>query len=141
MRHRKKRTKLSRTKSHRRALFANMLKSLVEYEKIKTTLIKAKELKKLADSLIDLAKKDTLFSKREIKSKLMIRFNPLTCKEKRRAKAGDFSSYNIDRKIFKKLDMLKDRFKNRIGGYTRIIKTDFRKGDGASMCLIEFLED
>lgn len=139
MRHRKHTFKVGRTSSHRRCLIANMLKSLIEHGKIETTLIKAKELKRHADKIVTLAKKDTLASKRNIKSMLMIRYNPLTSKEKKKVKIGDFSSYNTDRRLQKNIEELKERFKERNGGYTRIIKKGFRIGDGAPKCIIEFI--
>jgi len=141
MRHLKRRSKLGRTSSHRRCMLANMLKSMIDKERIETTLVKAKELKRHADKMITLAKKDTISAKRLAKSKLMIRFNPLTSKEKRQVKnQQDLSSYNTDRKVIKKLfTELKDRFKERPGGYTRIIKKENRSGDGSPKCYIEYL--
>jgi len=139
MRHRKHTFKIGRTGSHKRCLIANMLKSLIEHNRIETTLVKAKELKRYADNVVTLLKKDTLASKRNIKSLLMIRFNTLTPKEKRAAKKGDFSAYNTDRKLQKNLEELKTRFPERNGGYTRIIKKDFRVGDGAPKCIIEYI--
>ena len=142
MRHLKRRSKLGKTSSHRRCMIANMLKSLIENGRIETTLPKGKELKRYADKIITLAKKDTISAKRLAKAKLMIRFNPLTSKEKRKVKEKDYSSYNVDRRVIKKLfSELKDRFLKRNGGYTRIIKTDKnRVGDGSKKCFIEFLE-
>lgn len=141
MRHLKRRSKLGKTSSHRRCMIANMLKSLIENERIETTLTKAKELKRHADKMITLAKKDTISAKRLVRSKLMIRFNPLTSKERRQIKNKDYSAYNIDRKVIKKLfTILKDRYKDRNGGYTRIIKKDVRIGDGSKTCIIEYLK-
>jgi len=142
MRHLKGRAKLGKTGSHKRCMIANMLKSLIDHGRIETTITKGKELKKHADKMITIAKKDTISAKRLAKSKLMIRFNPLTPKEKRQVKQNDLSSYNTDRKVVKKLfTELKDRFKERNGGYTRLIKKDeTRIGDGAKKCLVEFLE-
>ncbi len=143
MRHAKHTCKLSRTGSHRRCMFSNMLKSLIEHERIETTLAKAKELKRHADKMITLAKKDTIAAKRLAKARMMIRFNPLTSKDKRKVKKdNDTSSYNADRKVVKKLfSDLKDRFSNRNGGYTRIIKkSDVRIGDSADKCIIEFVQ-
>lgn len=137
MRHKKDTFKVGRTGSHRRAMIANMLKSLIEHGRIKTTKRKAEELKRYADRSITLAKND---SKRLLKSLLMLRYNRLSSKEKRRAKAGDISSYNTDRRVFKILEELKVRFLNRNGGYTRIIKSGCRVGDGAESVYIEFVE-
>lgn len=144
MRHLKRRSKLSITGSHKRCMIANMLKSLINEDRIETTLIKAKELKRHADKMITIAKKEDMISaKRQARAKLMIRYNPLTFKEKRKVKKdNDTSFYNIDRKVIKKLfTTLKDRFNDRNGGYTRIIKKDdFRKGDGSQKCIIEYLK-
>jgi len=143
MRHLKRRSKLSKTGSHKRCMIANMLKSLIENERIETTIVKAKELKRHADKMITIAKKENILSaKRQARAKLMIRYNPLTSKEKRKVKQNDLSSYNIDRKVIKKLfTNLKDRFVERNGGYTRIIKKNaFRRGDGTQKCLIEYLK-
>ena len=140
MRHAKRTFKLSRTGSHRRCMIANMLKSLIAAEQIITTTAKAKELRRHADKMITLAKKDSLAARRQAIAKLMIRYNPLTPKEKRAVKAGDLSSYNTDRKVIKKLfSELKDRYVSRNGGYTRIVKTDNRVGDAAESCLIEYI--
>ena len=137
MRHRKDTFKIGRTSSHNRCLIANMLKSLVEYEKIETTVRKAKKLKQEADKLVTLLKKENL---NDAKALLMIRFNKLSSKERKEVKDGNLRSCNGDRKVFKKLLTLKDRFLKRNGGYTRIIKKDFRVGDRAPLCYIEFVE-
>ncbi|NGX56878.1 MAG: 50S ribosomal protein L17 [Candidatus Anoxychlamydiales bacterium] len=142
MRHAKHTFKLSRTGSHRRCLIANMLKSLIDNERIVTTTAKAKELRRHADKVITYAKKDTLAAKRKVISKLMIRYNTLTPKEKRAAKNGNTSSYNVDRKVINKLFIdLKDRFKDRNGGYTRVLKLEApRVGDGGEKCIIEYIK-
>ena len=141
MRHRKHKFKVSRTASHNRCMIANMLKSLIENDKIETTLTKAKELRRHIDKVITLTKKDNLASKRNLKALLMLRFNKLTPKEKRKAKNNDLFAYNTDRKVFNKLSELKKRFQNRSGGYTRIIKKGFKVGDNAPLCYIEFVEE
>ncbi len=140
MRHRKQQTKLGRTTSHRRCLIANLLKALVQHGRIETTVVKAKELRRHADRLITLAKKNTLASRRRAIAKLMIRHNPLTSKEARAVKKGDLSSYNADRRIIEKLfDQLSQRYLERPGGYTRIIRKEQRKGDNAPLCMIEYI--
>lgn len=140
MRHRKNTIKLSRTSSHRRCLFANMLKSLIEHGRIETTVAKAKILKRYADKMVTLAKENTLATRRRAIAELMIRYNPLTPKEARAAKAGDKSSYNGDRIVVEKLfSEIGPRFTNRNGGYTRIVKTSRRLGDNAPSCIIEYL--
>ena len=141
MRHRKKTQKLQRTTSHRRALFANMLKSLVYYDRIKTTLPKAKALKSRADKLITLAKKNTLASRRTAIADLMIRYNKLDSKQMREAKNGDTTCYNIDRQVINKLfDVLSPGFSERQGGYTRIIPGKTRVGDNAKTCYLEWVD-
>lgn len=140
MRHLKDTCKLNRTSSHRRCMFANMLKSLIENERIETTLAKAKALRRHADSMITLAKKNSLASRRLAISQLMIRFNTLSDKEERAARNGDKSAYNTDRTVIEKLfTVLGPRFGTRNGGYTRIIKNRHRVGDGALTCFIEYL--
>lgn len=142
MRHRKDTFKLSRTPGHQRALIANMLKSLIMHERIETTLAKAKILRQHADKMVTLAKKGTLASRREAISHMQIRFNQLDSKEKRLAKEGDLSGYNEDRKVVKKLfETLGPRFTMRQGGYTRLIKGHTRVGDGAEVCIIEYLSE
>jgi large subunit ribosomal protein L17 len=123
-------------------MFANMLKSLVDNERIQTTVPKAKALRRYADRLVTMAKKNTLASRRQAIAELMIRFNPLTPKEHRAAKAGDTSAYNTDRRVIDKLfGELGTRFKSREGGYTRIIKGARRVGDNAQSCFIEYLSE
>lgn len=142
MRHLKNTCKLNRTTSHRRCMFANMLKSLVEHGRLETTIPKAKALRRYADQLITLAKKNTLPARRKVIAELMIQFNSLTEKEKRLAKNGDKSSYNGDRQVIDHLfGVLGPRFATRNGGYTRIIKQANRRvGDGTQLCFIEYLE-
>lgn len=142
MRHLNQTCKLNRTTSHRRCMFANMLKSLVTHERIQTTVPKAKALRRYADQLITLAKKGTLAARRQAIAELMIRFNPLTPKEQREAKEGNTQSYNDDRLVIAKLfDVLSTRFAQRKGGYTRIVKQGYRVGDNAQICTIEYLAD
>ena len=141
MRHRKRTVKLGRNASHRRCLMANMLKDLVAHGKIETTVAKAKELRRHADRLITLAKKNTLASRRAAIAKLMVNYNSLTSKETRAAKKGDLSSYNTDRKVMGKLfNELSQRFLERDGGYTRIIRKENRKGDSCPLCIIEYVQ-
>jgi large subunit ribosomal protein L17 len=142
MRHLKDTCKLNRTSSHRRCMFANMLKSLIENERIETTLAKAKALRRYADRMITLAKKNTLATRRKAIAEMMIRFNSLTDKQERAVRTGDISSYNTDRIVINKLfTELGPRFSNRQGGYTRIIRSSKRIGDNAQKCIIEYLND
>ncbi len=117
MRHGIKGRKLNRTSSHRKAMFANMAAALVKHEQIVTTLPKAKELKPFVDKLITLGKKGTLSSRRQAIA---------TMRDETQTK-----------KIF---DTLAERYKDRQGGYTRVLKAGFRYGDNAPMAVIEFVD-
>src|SRR3990167_598808 len=143
MRHRKHTFKVGRTGSHNRCMIANMLKSLVEHERIETTVTKAKELRMHADRLVTLAKKNTLATRRLAIARLMIRFNPLTPKEARELKNNPEADVcNGDRIVIGKLFTdLATRFADRAGGYTRIIRKGQRVGDNASTCFIEYLAE
>lgn len=142
MRHANVRSRLNRTTAHRRCLMANMLKSLIDNERIETTVPKAKQLRRYADKIITLAKKNTLATRRQAQAALMIRYNTLTPKEARAAKQGDYSSYNIDRRVVEKLFVeLGPRFLTRQGGYTRIVRLPYRQvGDNTQKCILEYLE-
>ena len=121
-------------------MIANMLKSLIEHGRIETTERKAKELKRHADRMVTLAKKNTLASRRKAIAELMIVYNQMTSKEAREQKKGTADHRNTDRKVIGILfGELAGRFAERNGGYTRIIKKDFRIGDNAPTCLIEYL--
>ena len=109
--------KLNKTSEHRKALFKNMLNSLIKYEQIKTTLPKAKFLKPQADKIITLGKKDSLHNTKILISQLQ-----------------DIKSANKVKKTLSK------RYEKRAGGYTRIIKAGFRYGDNAPMAIIEFVD-
>lgn len=139
MRHLNQTCKLNRTTSHRRCMFANMLKSLITNERIQTTVPKAKALRRYADRMITLAKKNTLASRRQAIAELMVRFNKLTPKQERLAKEGNTDAYNDDRLVIEKLFGLAERFAERNGGYTRITKLGYRVGDNAQTCYIEYL--
>jgi len=117
MRHRIAHRKLNRTSEHRKALFKNMLNSLIKYEQITTTLPKAKELKPKIDKVITLGKKKNLHAKKSLFSKLQ-----------------DKSSVN------KLVKTLSARYQNRKGGYSRIIKAGFRYGDDAPLAIIELVD-
>ena len=117
MRHKIGYRKLNRTSEHRKALFKNMLNSLIKYEQIVTTLPKAKELKPKIEKLITLGKKPDLNNKKNLFSKLQ-----------------DKSSV---KKIF---DTLSKRYASRKGGYSRVLKAGFRTGDDAPMAVIELVD-
>ena len=116
MRHRKSGRKFSRTSAHRKAMFRNMTASLVEHELIKTTLPKAKELRRVAEPLITLSKNDSVANRRLASSRL------------RDAAAVA--------KLFKELS---PRYNERPGGYLRILKCGFRAGDNAPMAFVELV--
>ena len=143
MRHRKNTIKLGRTSGHRRALVANMLKSLIEHERIVTSEAKAMILKRYADKMVTLAKENSLTSRRRAIAELRVHFNALTPKEARAAKKGDTSAYNGDRKVINKLfSNLGPRFAAREGGYTRVVKTaSLKRGDNSAKCIIEYLPE
>lgn len=116
MRHAVDHRKLGRDPAHRKALLRNLMNALVRSERIETTVAKAKELRRLADKLITLGKRDTTHARRRV-------FALLSDKE------------NTE-KIFAGLA---GRFGERAGGYTRIVRTDYRVGDGAEMAILEYL--
>ena len=117
MRHRIAHRKLNRTSEHRKALFKNMLNSLIKYEQITTTLPKAKELKPQIDKVITIGKKKNLHAKKNLFSKLQ-----------------DKSSVN------KLVKILSDRYEKRSGGYSRVMRAGFRYGDDAPMAIIELVD-
>ncbi len=117
MRHRNSGVKLGRTSSHRKAMFQNMTNSLIEHELIKTTLVKAKELRRVAEPLITLAKEDSVANRR-------LAFN----RTRNKATVG---------KLFTELG---PRYKTRPGGYLRIIKCGYRDGDNAPMAYVELVD-
>ena len=117
MRHKIGYRKLNKTSEHRKALFKNMLNSLIKYEQIITTLPKAKELKPKIDKVITLGKKNNLKSKKDLFSKLQ-------------------SKNSVD-KIIKTLSQ---RYVKRNGGYSRVLRAGYRYGDNAPMAVIEFVE-
>ncbi|MBJ7448756.1 MAG: 50S ribosomal protein L17 [Parachlamydiales bacterium] len=141
MRHRKHTFKLGRTSSHRRCMIANMLKSLIEHGRIETSVAKAKELRRHADKMVTLAKKNTLATRRKAIAELMVSFNSLTSKEARAVKEKDEKScYNTDRRVIDILfSELGVRFANRNGGYTRILRTGCQVGDSSEQCIIEYI--
>ncbi|MCB2106669.1 MAG: 50S ribosomal protein L17 [Rhodobacteraceae bacterium] len=117
MRHGLKLRKLNRTSSHRKAMLANMAAALFKHEQIKTTLPKAKTLKPYAERLITLAKRGTLHARRLAASRIG------------------------DEKVVQKLfSTLAERYKDRNGGYTRVVKAGFRYGDAAPMAMLELVD-
>lgn len=118
MRHKRIGRKLGVTTKHRKAMFRNMVTDLFRYDKIKTTDTRAKELRRIAEKLITLAKDGTLHKRRQA------------------------AAYIRDNEVLKKLfEVIAPKFKDRPGGYTRIIKLGFRKGDNSPISIIELVEE
>ena len=117
MRHGLKLRKLNRTSSHRLAMLRNMMNSLIEHEAIKTTVPKAKELRKVVEPMITLAKTDSVANRR-------LAFNRLRDRDS----------------VTKLFNDLGPRFAKRPGGYTRILKMGFRDGDNARMAVVELVD-
>ncbi len=117
MRHGKSGRKLNRTASHRKAMFANMAAALIKHEQIITTLPKAKEMRPIIEKLITLAKKGDLHARRQAIAQIR------------------------DKEQVKKLfDILGERYKDRSGGYARVMKAGFRYGDSAPMAVLELVD-
>ena len=117
MKHNIKNKKLNKTSTHRKAMFMNMSNALIKHEQITTTLAKAKELKRFVEKIVTLGKKGNLVSRRKAISMLQ--------------------DQKMSQKVF---DVLAERYKNRSGGYTRIIKLGNRFGDNAPTAVIELVD-
>jgi len=117
MRHASGYRRLNRTHEHRKALFANMAGSLIEHEQIRTTLPKARELRRVVEKLVTLGKRGDLHARRQVASRL-----------------------KQHRHVTKLFDVLAPRYQNRNGGYIRVLKSGFRYGDMAPMAVIEFVD-
>jgi large subunit ribosomal protein L17 len=117
MRHGLSGRKLNRTSSHRKAMFANMATSLLKHEQIRTTLPKAKDLRRVTDQLITLGKRGDLHARRQA--------------------AAVIREPEVVQKLF---SVLGERYKDRSGGYTRVLKAGFRYGDAAPMAIIELVD-
>ena len=117
MRHGSAHRKLNRTAEHRRAMFANMAAALIKHEQIVTTLPKAKDLRPIVEKLVTLGKRGDLHARRQA--------------------IAQMRDLDMVKKLF---DVLAPRYKDRQGGYTRIIKAGFRYGDNAPLAVIEFVD-
>ncbi len=117
MNHGIKQRKLNRTSEHRAAMFANMANALIKHEQITTTLPKAKELRPYVEKIITLGKKGTLAHRRQA-----------------------FSILRDEAMVAKLFTVIADRYKNRQGGYARVLKAGFRYGDAAAMAVIELVD-
>ena len=115
--HRNKKAKLNRDRSHLKAMLGNMATSLFEHEAINTTTARAKELRRTAENLITFAKRGDLHARRQV--------------------LRTIANKRIVTKLF---DEIGPRYSNRHGGYTRIVKGEPRRGDGAEMCMIELVD-
>jgi large subunit ribosomal protein L17 len=115
MRHLNRGRKLSRTSAHRKALFKNLVLALIKHERIRTTDAKAKDLRHFADRMVTLGKQGDLAA--------------------RRRAFAFMQSHQAGKKLF---DEIAPRFKDRAGGYTRVVKFGFRRGDAAALSIIEF---
>jgi large subunit ribosomal protein L17 len=117
MRHKMSGRKLNRTTAHRRALFANMAKALIESESIKTTLPKAKELRSYVEKLITKSRDNSLHIRRQL-----------------------LATLGCEKNVSKLMNVISPRFSERPGGYTRVVKAGFRYGDNAPMAVIQFVD-
>ena len=117
MRHGKGLRKLNRTHSHRKAMFSNLAVSVLTHEQVKTTLPKAKEMRSIVDKMITLGKRGDLHARRQA-----------------------FAYLRDDAAVSKLFDVLADRYKDRPGGYTRVLKAGFRYGDAAPMAYLELVD-
>lgn len=117
MRHGFSGRRFNRTASHRKAMFANMAAALIKHEQIKTTLPKAKDLRPIVERLITLGKKGGLANRRRA-----------------------FAQLRDDAMVAKLFDTLSERYSDRSGGYTRVLKAGFRYGDAAPMAIIELVD-
>ena len=117
MRHKLGYRKLNRTSEHRKALFQNMLNSLIKYEQITTTLPKAKELKPQIDKVISMGKKNSLHASKHL-----------------------FAELQSKSSVEKLLKILSQRYEKRKGGYSRVVRAGFRYGDDAPMAIIELVD-
>jgi large subunit ribosomal protein L17 len=118
MHHGKTGSKLGRTSSHKEAMLRNMVTSVIKYERVRTTDMKAKELRKVAEKMITLGKKGSLHARRQALS--VVRDKTL---------------------VGKLFGELTERYRNRAGGYTRIVKAGYRFGDNAPVSILEFIPD
>ena len=117
MYHGRAKRRFNRTSEHRKAMFANMCQALIKHEQIVTTLPKAKDLRPVVEKLVTLGKRGDLHARRQAISQM--------------------KDVVLVKKLF---DVLGPRYKERNGGYTRVLKAGFRKGDNAAMAVIEFVE-
>jgi len=117
MRHRSLKGKLGRSPSHRKAMLRNMTTSLLTHERIRTTIAKAKEVRKMTDKVITLGKKESLHARRQVLELI--------------------PDKDVVKKVF---DVLASRYSDRPGGYTRIYRLGFRRGDAAEMAVIELVD-
>ena len=135
MRHLKRTAKLGRTSEHRNAMLANLVSSLIIHKRVTTTLAKAKAARSVADKMVTLGKKGTLHARRLAAGRLHYQGRSLTqSKEERKKWRANNDVVHI---LF---DLIAPVFKDRKGGYTRVIQIGERRGDVAKMAILEFVE-
>jgi large subunit ribosomal protein L17 len=117
MRHRKRGRRLNRSSAHRKAMFQNLASALIKHEQITTTVPKAKDLRRIVEKMITLAERGDLHARRLLHARLP-------------------DAAMVDKLI----DVLTERYRDRPGGYTRVLKAGFRKGDSAPMAVIELVD-
>ncbi len=135
MRHLKRTAKLGRTGTHRNAMLANMVCSLIKHKRITTTLAKAKAARSVAEKMLTLGKSGTLHDRRLVTARLHARGSSLTQSKEERKKWRQED--DVVRILFEELAPL---FKDRKGGYTRIVKMHQRDGDAAQLAILEWVE-
>jgi large subunit ribosomal protein L17 len=135
MRHLKRTAKLGRTSEHRNAMLANLVSSLIIHKRVTTTLAKAKAARSVADKMVTLGKKGTIHARRLAAARLRYQGRSLTqSKEERKKWRANMDVVHI---LF---DQIAPVFKERSGGYTRVIKLGERRGDVAKMAILEWVE-
>lgn len=135
MRHLKRTAKLGRTGEHRNAMLANLVSSLIIHKRVTTTLAKAKAARSVADKMVTLGKQGTLHARRLAAARLRYQGRSLTQSKEERKQWRE--SKDVVHILF---DMIAPVFKERKGGYTRIVKLGERRGDVAKMAILEFVE-
>jgi large subunit ribosomal protein L17 len=135
MRHLKRTAKLGRTSEHRNAMLANLVSSLIKHKRVTTTLAKAKAARSVADKMVTLGKQGTVHARRLVAARLRVRGRSLEL-----TKAQNKKWRENDDVVHILFDKIAPVFKERNGGYTRIVKLGERRGDVAKMAILEFVE-
>jgi large subunit ribosomal protein L17 len=135
MRHLKRTAKLGRTSEHRNAMLANLVSSLIKHKRVTTTLAKAKAARSVADKMVTLGKKGTIHARRLVAARLRLQGRSLELSKEERKKWRQ--NEDVVHILF---DQIAPVFKDRKGGYTRIVKIGERRGDVAKMAILEWVE-